>query len=180
MNAARSALPLVAAACLVGCRGEPRLGPPPQGPPAVVEPLPELAPAEDPATGIGRGIARTIERRYPLVEVWDVSVTRGGTAVAYAVRMRLEPRSAHPDLEAWQSHVSAAAGDQREAAIEMLKTTIRAMPRVRLVSVWQDEFIQPYWSRRQIRKMGEPGAYRGFDAYRSLVLSAAVLPGRPG
>ncbi len=180
MNAVPAALSLLAVAFLVGCREEPRLGPLPQGPQEVVEPMPELVPAEDPATGIGRGIARTIERIYPLVEVWDVSVTRGGKAVAYAVRMRLEPRSAHPALEAWQAHVSAAAGDQRQAAVEMLKTTIRAMPRVRLVSVWQDEFIQPYWSRRQIRKMGEPSAYRGFDAYRSLVLSAAVLPGRRG
>jgi hypothetical protein len=46
--------------------------------------------------------------------------------------------------------------------------------------VYQDELLQPFWSRRQIEAMGPPARYRSFTAWEQLVLSAAVLPGRPG
>lgn len=121
------------------------------------------------------GIARFIQRKYDLVEVWSVNSEED--VVSYAVRMRLDPRSDHPDFEDWQAHVSQAVRDQRQASVEMLKLTVRRVRRAGLVSVFQDDFLQPHWSREQILAMGRPQAYRDFEAWQDLVLSAAFLPG---
>jgi hypothetical protein len=131
----------------------------------------------DPASRTARAIADLIQRKYALVQVWDVSAEDGGEVVAYAVRLRLDPRSLHPDPDDWQAHVSRAARDQRQAAVEILKLTVRLIHTARLVSVFQDDFLQPRWTRRQIRQMDDPAAYRSFEAWQDLVLSAAVLPG---
>jgi hypothetical protein len=120
-------------------------------------------------------IARFIERKYDLVEVWGINSQKD--VVSYAVRMRLDPRSDHPEFEDWQSHVSQAVRDQRQASVEMLKLTVRRIRRAGLVSVFQDDFLQPHWSREQILAMERPQAYRDFEAWQDLVLSAAFLPG---
>jgi hypothetical protein len=121
------------------------------------------------------GIARFIQRKYDLVEVWGINSQED--VVSYAVRMRLDPRSDHPDFEDWQAHVSQAVRDQRQASVEMLKLTVRRIRRAGMVSVFQDEFLQPMWSREQILAMERPQAYRDFEAWQDLVLSAAFLPG---
>lgn len=139
-----------------------------------LEPIPS-----DPASTAARAVAGYIQRRYALVEVWDVSAQDRGEVVAYAVRMRLDPRSQHPEPADWAAHVRRAARDQREAAVEMLKLTVRFIDRARLVSVFQDDFLQPQWSRRQINRMDDPRTYRSFEAWQDLVLSAAVLSGAP-
>ena len=122
-------------------------------------------------------IARFIEGKYELVEVWGINSQ--DDVVAYAVRMNLDPRSDHPDFDDWQAHVSQAVRDQRQASVEMLKLTVERIRRAGLISVFQDEFLQPHWSRAQILDMGRPGAYRDFEAWQDLVLSAAYLPGFP-
>lgn len=121
------------------------------------------------------GIARFIERKYDLVEVWGIHAQED--VVAYAVRMRLDPRSDHPEFDDWQAHVSQAVRDQRQASVEMLKLTVERIRRAGLVSVFQDEFLQPHWSREQILEMGRPQVYRDFEVWQDLVLSAAYLPG---
>ena len=97
--------------------------------------------------------------------------------VSYAVRMRLDPRREHPEFEDWNAHVRRAVRDQRQAAVEMLKLTVRFIGRASLVSVFQDDFLQPHWTRRQILAMDDPVSYRRFEAWQDLVLSAAALPG---
>jgi hypothetical protein len=121
------------------------------------------------------GVAQFIEGKYDLVEVWGINSQ--GDVVSYAVRMRLDPRSDHPDFEDWQGHVSQAVRDQRQASVEMLKLTVHRIRRAGLVSVFQDDFLQPHWSREQILAMGRPQAYRDFEAWQELVLSAEYLPG---
>jgi hypothetical protein len=150
--------------------------------PAEVAPqTPEASPERGgPAAGRASRIARDIESTYPLVQVWRAEAREGGRLIIYAVRFRLDDRSEHPDFDDWNAHVRRAAQDQREAAVAMLKRTVEEIPRVRLVSVYQDELLQPFWSRPQIRAMADPMAYREFEAWQDLVLSAAVLPGRPG
>jgi hypothetical protein len=132
-----------------------------------------------PRAGVVRRIARDVEVRYQ-VEVWRAEIHDAGRLVLYAVRLGLDDRSEHPDFADWNAHVRRAARDQRAAAVSMLHSTIMALPRVRLVSVYQDELLQPFWSRRQIEAMRRPARYRSFTAWKQLVLSAAVLPGRPG
>jgi hypothetical protein len=133
-----------------------------------------------PSAGTVRRIARRVEAAYPLVEVWRAEAGDRGRLIVYAVRFRLDERSEHPDFEDWNAHVRRAARDQREAAVTMLKRTVATLPRVRLVSVYQDRLLQPFWSRSQIEAMDDPMRYRAFQAWQALVLSAAVLPGRPG
>jgi hypothetical protein len=154
-------------------------GSPPAAPSIRADATIDVMPS-DPASRRARAIAEFIQRKYALVEVWNVSSVDGGEVIAYAVRMRLDRRSDHPDFEDWQAHVSGAARDQRQAAVEMLQITVLHLPQARLVSVFQDDFLQPHWTRRQIRQMDEPRAYRTFEAWRDLVLSAAVLPGVAG
>jgi hypothetical protein len=132
-----------------------------------------------PGAGVVRRIARDVEARYQ-VEVWRAEIQDAGRLVVYAVRLGLDDRSQHPDFADWNAHVRRAARNQRAAAVSMLRSTIMALPRVQLVSVYQDELLQPFWSRRQIEAMGRPARYRSFTAWEQLVLSAAVLPGRPG
>jgi hypothetical protein len=124
-----------------------------------------------------RDLARHIERKYSRVEVWEENVSDDGTVIAYAVRMRLDDRSEHPRFEDWNAHVRRTVRDQRQAAVELLKLTIRYVPEVDLVSIFQDEFLQPFWSRAQIVAMDEPSAYRMFEAWQDLVISAEVVGG---
>jgi hypothetical protein len=149
---------------------------PPPAPPAAPPVIADVRPS-DPAARAAQAIADSIQRKYALVEVWNVSAVDGGDVVAYAVRMRLDRRSDHPDFEDWHAHVRLAARDQRQAAVEMLQLTVRLIDRAKLVSVFQDDFLQPHWSREQILAMEEPARYRRFEAWRDLVLSAAALPG---
>lgn len=162
------------------------VAPGPDLPPPIETPTepPPAAPDDDPdafgpGAGIVRRIARDVESRY-LVEVWRTEIQDAGRLVVYAVRLGLDERSQHPDFGDWNAHVRRAARDQRAAAVSMLRSTIMALPRVRLVSVYQDELLQPFWSRRQVEAMERPARYRSFTAWEQLVLSAAVLPGRPG
>lgn len=141
-----------------------------------VRPTVDITPS-DPASRTARAIAHYIQRTYVLVEVWNVSTIEGGDVVSYAVRMRLDPRREHPEFEDWHAHVRRAVRDQRQAAVEMLKLTVRFIGRARLVSVFQDDFLQPHWTRRQILAMDDPVSYRRFEAWQDLVLSAAALPG---
>jgi hypothetical protein len=148
---------------------------PTEAPPAV----PDDPDRSGPGAGIVRRIARDVEARYQ-VEVWRAEIQDAGRLVVYAVRLGLDDRSQHPDFVDWNAHVRQAARDQRAAAVSMLRSTVMALPRVRLVSVYQDLLLQPFWSRRQIEAMERPSRYRSFTAWEQLVLSAAVLPGRPG
>lgn len=127
-----------------------------------------------------RRIARQVADRNGLVEVWGAESRSQGRVVIYAVRFRLDERSEHPEFDDWNAHVRMAARQQRQAAVSMLRRTVRALPRVRLVSVYQDVLLQPFWDREQIEALEHPGRYRAFDAWQDLVLSAAVLPGRTG
>jgi hypothetical protein len=136
-------------------------------------------PAGPSATTVRR-IARRVEARYPLVEVWRAEPGDRGRVIVYAVRFRLDDRSEHPEFEDWNAHVRLAARDQREAAVTMLKWTAAELRRVRLVSVYQDVLLQPFWSRPQIEAMDEPTRYRRFEVWQDLVLSAALPPGLPG
>jgi hypothetical protein len=145
--------------------------------PTVTPPAPERP---GPSAASALRIARRVEAAYPLVEVWRAEADEGGRLIVYAVRFRLDERSEHPEFEDWNAHVRRAARDQREAVVTMLKRTVEALPRVRLVSVYQDLGLQPFWSRTQIEAMDDPMRYRTFPAWQALVLSAAVLPGRPG
>jgi hypothetical protein len=131
----------------------------------------------DPISVRAQRLARHIERKYSRVEVWQSSVTDGGKVIAYAVRMRLDDRSEHPQFEDWNAHVRRTVRDQRQAAVELLKLTIRFVPEVDLVSIFQDEFLQPFWTRAQIVAMDEPSAYRLFEAWQDLVISAEVIGG---
>ncbi len=149
---------------------------PPRSEPSI-RPTIDIRP-NDPAGATARAIAAYIQRKYALVEVWRASAEDEGEVVAYAVRMRLDPRREHPVFEDWQAHVIRAARDQRQAAVEMLKLTVRFLPQANLVSVFQDDFLRPHWTRRQILAMDDPAAYRRFEAWQDLVLSAA-LPGAP-
>jgi hypothetical protein len=149
-------------------------------PPDVVETPAATEEVSGRGASMVRRIAREIEAEYPLVMVWKAETQQRGRVVVYAVRFRLDDRSDHPEFDDWNAHVRRAARSQREAAVTMLKRTVEELPRVRLVSVYQDELLQPYWSRPQIHAMADPLAYRTFDAWRELVLSAAVLPGRQG
>jgi hypothetical protein len=137
---------------------------------------PEISRA-DPISVQARDLARHIERKYSRVEVWQASVSDDGTVIAYAVRMRLDDRSVHPRFEDWNAHVRRTVRDQRQAAVELLKLTIRFVPEVDLVSIFQDDFLQPFWSRAQIVAMDEPSAYRMFEAWQDLVISAEVIGG---
>jgi hypothetical protein len=184
----RTALRLLVLLGLAACAPEPTLpvGPGPNLPAPIETPTetPPAVPDDDPdvfgpSAGTVRRIARDVESRY-LVEVWRAEIHDAGRLVVYAVRLGLDDRSQHPDFADWNAHVRRAARDQRSAAVSMLRWTIMALPRVRLVSVYQDELLQPFWSRRQIEAMGRPARYRSFNAWEQLVLSAAVLPGRPG
>ena len=182
--AMRAVRALAATPVLAACAGDPTvpLAEPPALPGRTSEPASPIEEAIDggPAARAVRRIARTIQRRYGLVEIWRADAHRRGRLVVYAVRMRLDERSDHPDLKDWSAHVRQAARDQREAAVTMAKETVARLPAVRLVSIYQDELLQPFWSRRQIREMDEPRRYRTFEAWQRLVLSAAILPGRPG
>jgi hypothetical protein len=171
---------------LIGCTAErvqtllPEGSPPPvEGPESLQTPDESGDPTGPTATKVGR-IARHVEAEYPLVEVWQAESQERGRVVVYAVRFRLDDRSEHPEFEEWNAHVRRAARDQREAAVTMLKRTVAELRRVRLVSVYQDQLLQPYWSRPQIEAMDEPMRYRRFEVWQDLVLSAAFLPGRPG
>jgi hypothetical protein len=145
----------------------------------VGEPQVEEAPTDGPTARTVQGIAQRIESDYPLVQVWKAEPHERGRLIIYAVRFRLDDRSEHPEFEDWNAHIRRAARDQREAVVTMLKRTVFRLRRVRLVSVYQDEILQPFWSRPQIEAMAEPRSYRRFEAWQDLVLSAAVLPGRP-
>jgi hypothetical protein len=131
----------------------------------------------DPIPVRARELARHIERKYLRVQVWKASVSQGGRVIAYAVRMRLDDRSEHPEFEDWNAHVRRTVRDQRQAAVELLKLTIRHVPEVELVSIFQDEFLQPFWSRAQIVAMDDPASYRLFEAWQDLVTSAEVIGG---
>lgn len=179
----RTAASLLAAAILLGCSSDPTVTV--RGGPSDVPALGDLGPIEaavpaGPNAQAVRRVAREIEARYPLIEVWEARAEEQGRLVVYAARFELEPRSAHPDFDDWSAHVRHAARDQREAAVAMLKATVDRLRSVRFVSVYQDEGLQPFWSRRQIERMAEPQRYRTFPAWQDLVLSAARLPGRPG
>ena len=137
---------------------------------------PEISRA-DPVSVQARDLARHIERKYARVEVWQASVSDDSTVIAYAVRMRLDDRSEHPRFEDWNAHVRRTVRDQRQAAVELLKLTIRFVPEVDLVSIFQDEFLQPFWTRAQIVAMDDPSAYRIFEAWQDLILSAEVIGG---
>lgn len=156
---------------LAACSGAPQVE-------SSIHPQPpiEIAPS-DSAGRAARTIAGYIHRKYALVEVGPVSALDGGDVVAYAARMRLDRRSEHPEFEDWQAHVSRAARDHRQASVEMLKLTVRFIPRARFVSVFQDDFLQPHWSREQILAMDDPARYRRFEAWQDLVLSAEALLG---
>jgi hypothetical protein len=178
----RASVMAVTLVVLAGCGAE--------SPPAVlpVGPAPGLedlgsSETEDPPGLLARtvlGIADRIETDYPLVQVWRADPDRKGRLIVYAVRFRLDDRSEHPGFGAWNAHVRRAARDQREAVVTMLKRTVARLDRVRVVSVYQDQGLQPFWRRPQIEAMNEPRSYRRFEAWQDLVLSAAVLPGRPG
>jgi hypothetical protein len=137
---------------------------------------PEISPA-DPISVQVRDLARHIERKYSRVEVWQASASGDGTVIAYAVRMRLDDRSEHPRFEDWNAHVRRTVRDQRQAAVELLKLTIHFVPEVDLVSIFQDDFLQPFWTRAQIVAMDDPSAYRIFEAWQDLILSAEVIGG---
>ena len=183
----RTVLGLAMLVGLAACAPERSLpvGPGPDLPAPIETPTeaPPTAPDDSdsfgPGAGVVRRIARDVESRY-LVEVWRAEIQDLGRLVVYAVRLGLDDRSQHPDFADWNAHVRLAARNQRAAAVSMLRSTIMALPRVQLVSVYQDELLQPFWSRRQIEAMGRPARYRSFTAWEQLVLSAAVLPGRPG
>jgi hypothetical protein len=179
----RGAAAILAAAILVGCSSDPTVIV--RGGSSDIPALGDLGPVEaavagGPAARAVRRVAREIEARYPLIEVWDARAEDRGRLVVYAARFELEARSAHPEFDDWNAHVREAARDQREAAVAMLKATVDRLRSVRFVSVYQDEGLQPFWSRRQIERMAEPRRYRTFPAWQELVLSAARLPGRPG
>jgi hypothetical protein len=180
MKAARLAARATVALALTACSRSPVMLPigelvQPGEQPPVTQPLPsKIDTGQHPRAA---SIVRFIESKYDLVDVWGVHSQ--DDVVAYAVRMRLDPRSEHPDFEDWQAHVSEAVRDQRQASVEMLKLTVSRIRRAGLVSVFQDEFLQPHWSREQIQEMARPQSYRDFDAWQDLVLSAAYLPGFP-
>lgn len=188
---AAAALVLVTALSSCGEDGPATVGLRSKAPPAVAgapgAPGSPPAPRDDivverepgPAGAAAERIAAEIEQQFELVEVWRADARRG-RVVIYGVRFRLDERSDHPELEQWSAHVRRAARDQRQAAVTMLKQTVASLPQIRLVSVYQDQFLQPFWSRRQIRAMDDPPRYRSFQAWQDLVLSAAILPGRPG
>jgi hypothetical protein len=151
----------------------------PASPPMMDEEVSEGGTAGSAATAAAR-IAEEVAGAFSLVEVWRADALDGGRVVIYAVRFRLDERSDHPGLEEWNAHVRRAARDQRQAAVTMLKRTVDRLPRARLVSVYQDQLLQPFWTRRQIEAMDDPIRYRRFETWQTLVLSAAILPGRPG
>ncbi|MGH2678357.1 MAG: hypothetical protein ACRDHB_08365 [Actinomycetota bacterium] len=180
----RAVLGLAMLAGLAACTPERSLpvGPGPNLPAPVETPTEAPPTAPDslgPGAGVVRRIASDVEARYQVV-VWRAEIQDAGRLVVYAVRLGLDERSQHPNFDDWNAHVRRAARNQRAAAVSMLRSTIMALPRVQLVSVYQDELLQPFWSRRQIEAMGRPARYRSFTAWEQLVLSAAVLPGRPG
>jgi hypothetical protein len=171
---------------LVGCTAERAQTLPPAPSPPALETPDALEMPDEPVQRPGRSatttrrIARQVEAEYPLVEVWRAEPLERGRVVVYGVRFRLDDRTEHPEFEDWNAHVRRAARDQREAAVTMLQRTVGELRRVRLVSVYQDRLLQPYWSRPQIEAMDEPTRYRRFEVWQDLVLSAALLPGRPG
>jgi hypothetical protein len=175
--AALAAVTLTLAACTAD-----RARTPLPVPPAPALETPDDVPVQPsgPATSAAVRIARRVEATYPLVEVWRAEARQRGRVIVYSVRFRLDDRSEHPDFEDWNAHVRRAARDQREAAVTMLKRTVARLPRVQLVTVYQDTLLQPFWSRPQIEAMDDPMRYRSFQAWQALVLSAAVLPGRQG
>jgi hypothetical protein len=166
---------VVVVAMAAACAGAPEARPAPDVP--IRQDLHPDVSRTDAISVRARGLARHIERKYSRVEVWRSSVTDGGRVIAYAVRMRLDDRSQHPEFEDWNAHVRRTVRDQRQAAVELLKLTIRWVPEVDLVSIFQDEFLQPFWTRAQIVAMSEPSAYRLFEAWEDLVTSAEVIGG---
>jgi hypothetical protein len=180
----RASVMAVTLVALAGCGADPPRAVLPVGPAPGLDDL--ISPGTedtDPAAPSARtvlGIADRIETDYPVVQVWRADADRQGRLIVYAVRFRLDDRSDHPRFEDWNAHVRRAARDQREAVVAMLKRTVARLRRVRLVSVYQDEGLQPFWNRPQIEALDDPRRYRRFEAWQDLVLSAAVLPGRPG
>jgi hypothetical protein len=168
---------LAAALLLAACSGEPQMA---IRESTILEDVLIDAPREATPSVTARELAQHIEEKYALVQVWRASAADQGDVVAYAVRFRLDPRSEHPRFEDWNAHVRRAARDRREAEVELLKLTIRFIPQARLVSVYQDDFLQPHWTRQQIVAMDEPASYRSFEAWQDLVLSAEVLLGTAG
>ncbi|MGH2662014.1 MAG: hypothetical protein ACRDH8_04265 [Actinomycetota bacterium] len=170
--------PAVASLALAACAEMPATSQIPIRPETPVQIRPDapvhISPS-DPPRARARELASFIERTYVRVQVWGVHV--GEDIVSYAVRMRLDPRSEHPDFEDWFAHVRSAARDQRQATVHLLKLTVRQVPEARLVSVFQDTFLQPLWSRRQIVAMDEPASYREFEPFQDLVTSAEILSG---
>ena len=165
----RSLNGLVIASCLLGaaCSGhEQPTSPQPVRPPAI-------AVTDTPAARADK-LARYIEVRWPRILVRDIDVDLGGTTVAY--RVSADYDTSIPDRDAFAEHVARLAGDHRQASVELLKLTARHFPNLRYASVWQDSFLQAFWSCEQILELGPASSFRDFDRYTQLVQEAEISP----
>lgn len=143
--------------------------------PASPRPVPPPAIADtDTAAARADKLARYIEARWPRILIRDIDVDIGGRTVAY--RASADYDASIRDRDAFTEHVARLAGDYRQASVELLKLTARHFPDLRYASVWQDSFLQAFWSRAQILELGPASTFRDFDRYTRLVLEAEVRP----
>jgi len=156
------AVTLAASGCSHGAASVPR-----------AVPLPRIAPSDPPQIRAAK-LASYIERRWPRIFVDSVEADRSGSLVQFLDRAGYD--YSIKDLDRYETHVRDLTSDLTQASVELLKLSLRYFPRLQFASVWQDSQLKAYWSKEGIEAMARPEAYRNYQSFLKLIMTAQLPP----
>ena len=67
-------------------------------------------------------------------------------------------------------------GDLAQASVELLELSVRYFPNMQYATVWQDRGLRAVWTREEIVAMDRPAAYRNYQSFLKLMLTAQFPP----
>jgi len=140
------------------------------------EPVPTPTPtigADDPPIERASKLGRYIEARWPRVHLRP-DADALGTIAAFGITIDYDRYGG--DEGAWERSVQMVSGDLREASVELLHLSVRYFPNLKYATVWDDQRLIFFWSKRQIREMGPAWTYRDFESYQALTRIAEFQP----
>lgn len=136
-------------------------------------PLPRMLPGDSPQIRAGK-LAQYIQHRWPRVTFGQIEADEKGTVVQFQDQPKFDYSIRDPDQ--YQAHVRQVTGDLAQASVELLKLSMRYFPRLQYASVWQDSQMKAYWSKEGIDAMASPAAYRSYESFLKLIMTAQFPP----
>jgi len=114
-----------------------------------------------------------MEARWPRVHLRP-DADAMGTIAAFGISIDYDRYGG--DEGAWERSIQVVSGDLREASVELLHLSVQYFPNLKYATVWEDQQLMFFWSKRQIKEMGPAWAYRDLQSYQALTRIAEYQP----